>query len=195
MMFYKVVKGIIRFFLSVTMRVKTLGTENILESGGVIYAVNHKAWLDPLVVAATSKRELTFMAKKELFQNKLLASFLKKMGAFPVNRGKGDIGAVKTALAILKEEKVMMIFPEGTRVKKGEKAEAKPGVVMFATHAKVPVIPIMISGKYGFMKRITVIYGKPIYFEEYYGKKILTDELKEISQSVLDTIYALEEAK
>ncbi len=191
-MFYNVIKCLAKAVFGTGLRIKSFGNENVMENGGVIYAVNHKSWLDPIMIAVTSKRPLTFIAKKELFKNKLLGGFLKKMGAFPVNRGKGDIGAVKTALSILKEEKVLMIFPEGTRVKKGEKVDAKAGLAMFALHAKVPIIPIKISGNYGFMKKIDVIYGEPIYLDEYYGKKLPTEELQKVSQSVLDTIYALE---
>lgn len=194
-MFYNFVKGLIRFLMFFFIRIESVGAENVISEGGVIYAANHKAWLDPFVVAATSPRNLTFMAKKELFENKILGFFLKKMGSFPVNRGKGDLAAVKTALTILKEGKVMMIFPEGTRVKKGESVAAKPGVAMFATHAKVPIIPINISGDYGFMKKITVFYGKPVSFEEYYGQKLPTDKLKELSQELMDNIYALEATK
>jgi len=194
-MFYNIIKGVLRFFTYFAFRVDAVGLENVLDNGGVIYAVNHKSWLDPIMVAITSKRNLTFMAKIELFKNGFFSWFLKQMGAFPVNRGKGDLGAIKAALSIIKEEKVMMIFPEGTRVKKGEAVPAKPGVALFATHAKVPVIPILISGEYGFMKRIRVIYGKPIYFDKYYDQKLNKDDLLTLSQEIMNTIYALEETK
>lgn len=194
-MFYGIVKAVMRFLLLFFLRIEAEGRENVITDGGVIYAVNHKSWLDPIMIAVTSPRRLTFMAKKELFKNKLFALILKKFGAFPVNRGTGDLGAVKTALTILKNEQVMMIFPEGTRVKKGESIEAKPGVAMFATHAKTPIIPIKISGNYGFMCKIKVIYGKPISLDEYYGTKLSTDKLKELSQNIMNTIYALEETK
>ena len=66
---------------------------------------------------------------------------------------------------------------------------------MFATHAKVPVLPIKICGEYKFMRKIKVIYGKPIYLDEYYDQKLNSEKLTEISQEILDTIYALEGAK
>lgn len=190
-MFYKCVVSIARFLLLFMFRIKRQGIENVPKSGGVIYAANHKSCYDPIVIAATSKRQLTFMGKKELFSFKPFGYILKSLGAFPVNRGKGDVGAVKTGLTILKQEKVMMIFPEGKRVDKGEIVPAKPGVAMFAIHAKAPVVPIKIEGEYRFMHKIKVIYGKPMYFDEYYGQKLSSDELQGLSQNILDTVYGL----
>ena len=188
-MFYRIAVALARFVYFFIYRIKASGVENVIESGGVIYAANHKSCADPIVIAITSKRQLTFMGKKELFKFKPLGFLLRSLGAFPVNRGKGDVGAVKTGLKILKEEKVMMIFPEGKRVAKGEIAPAKPGVAMFAIHAKVPVIPITIVGEYKLWHTVKVIYGKPIYFDEYYGQKLTSEQLTELSRKVLDTIY------
>ena len=189
-MLYKIAMALVKFFLFFMFRIEAVGQENVLENGGVIYAANHKSCYDPVIIAVTSKRRLAFMAKKELFKFSLFGRLLKSLGAFPVNRGKGDVSAVKTGLTILKQENAMMIFPEGKRVHKGEVAPAKPGVAMFATHAKVPVLPIMIEGEYKFMHKIKVIYGKPIYFDEYYGQKLSSEKLTELSQGVLDTIYS-----
>lgn len=190
-MFYRFVLAIARFLLLFFFRIETVGIENVPKIGGVIYAANHKSCYDPIVIAASSKRQLTFMGKKELFKFKPFGYILKSLGAFPVNRGKGDIGAVKTGLTILKQEKVMMIFPEGKRVDEDEKVPAKPGVAMFAIHAMVPVVPIKIEGKYRFMHKIRIIFGKPISFDEFYGKKLTSEELQALSQNILDTIYAL----
>ena len=194
-MFYRFVMHIARFLLFFFIRLKAVGTENIIMDGGVIFAANHKSWLDPVVVAVSSPRKIAFMSKKELFKNKIVAYFLKSLGAFPVNRGKGDIGAIKTGMTILNQGQVLMIFPEGKRLKKGESVPAKPGVALFATHNRVPVIPILIDGDFGFMKKITVIFGKPICFDEYYDQKLKSEQLTELSQNILDTVYALKENK
>ncbi|HAL63001.1 MAG TPA: 1-acyl-sn-glycerol-3-phosphate acyltransferase [Clostridiales bacterium] len=190
-MFYRCVLAFARFLLLFMFRIKTVGLENVPKSGGVIYAANHKSCYDPIVIAATSKRQLTFMGKKELFKFKPFGYILRSLGAFPVNRGKGDVGAVKTGLTILKQEKVMMIFPEGKRIDRGEVVPAKPGVAMFAIHAKVPVVPIKVEGEYRFMHKLKIIYGKPMYFDEYYGQKLSSEKLQVLSQNILDTIYGL----
>ena len=188
-MFYRIVVTVARFIYRFIYRIKIVGEENVIESGGVIYAANHKSCEDPIIIALTSKRQLTFMSKKELFKFKPYGFILRSLGAFPVNRGTGDVGAVKTGLKILKEGRVMLIFPEGKRLDRGEVVPAKPGVAMFAIHARVPIIPITIVDDYKLWHRLTVIYGKPIYFEEYYGQKLSSEKLTELSQGVLDTIY------
>ncbi len=192
-MLYAVVKIVLKIFLLFVFRVKVEGRENVI-GGGAILAANHSSNWDPVLVAATCPRSLAFMGKKELFKNKLIGFLLKKIGAFPVNRGKGDIGAVKTALTILKNEKLMIMFPEGTRVKRGEKIEAKPGVVMISTHSKVPVIPVNISGNFRWMAKVKVTYGDPIYLDEYYDEKLTIEKMQDLADSIMNNIYSLSSA-
>ncbi len=191
-MLYSFVKAVCLVLMKILFRIKTVGKENVI-SGGIILAANHKSNWDALSVAATCPRQLAFMGKKELFGFKPFGWILKKIGAFPVNRGKGDIGAVKTALTILKQEKAMIMFPEGTRMLDGTRGQAKPGVVMLANHAKSPVVPVKISGKYRLFSKITVYYGEPVYFDEYYGEKLSVEKMQELSESVMDKVYSLDE--
>lgn len=189
-MFYAFVKIVFKFVFLVLFRIKTVGKDRVIE-GGTILAVNHKSNWDPLAIWATCPRQLAYMAKSELFKFKPFGALLKAVGVFPVHRGKGDIGAVKTALSILKQEKPMVIFPEGRRVKEGERCEIKPGVTMLATHAKVPVIPVRICGKYRLFHRITVIYGEPIFLDEYYGEKLTVEKMQSLSESIMQQVYSL----
>ncbi len=189
-MFYSFVKMLCKIILGLLFGIKTAGRENVIE-GGIILAANHKSNWDALAIAGTCPRQLAFMGKKELFKFKPFGFILKKIGAFPVNRGKGDIGAVKTALTILKQEKAMIMFPEGTRMKDGRRGEAKPGVAMLATHAKVPVVPVKIDAQYKLFKKVTVTYGEPIYLDEYYGEKLTVEKMQELSESIMDKVFAL----
>lgn len=192
-MLYAAAKIILRALFLFIFRIKTVGKENVID-GGAILAGNHSSNWDPVFVAVTCPRSLAFMAKSELFKNKAFGFILKKIGAFPVNRGKGDIGAVKTALTILKDEKLMIMFPEGRRVKRNERTEAKPGVVMLATHSKVPVIPVNISGSFKWMSKITITYGTPIYLDEYYDEKLTIEKMQSLSNSIMANIYSLNAA-
>ena len=189
-MLYSFVKILCKIILSLLFGIKTVGSENVIE-GGIILAANHISNWDALAIAGTCPRQLAFMSKKELFKFKPFGAILKKIGAFPVNRGKGDIGAVKTALTILKQEKAMIMFPEGTRMKDRRRGEAKPGVAMLATHAKVPVVPVKIDAEYKLFKKITVTYGEPIYLDEYYGEKLTVEKMQELSESIMDKVFAL----
>lgn len=192
-MLYAAAKVILRALFLFIFRIKTVGKENVID-GGAILAGNHSSNWDPVLVAVTCPRSLAFMAKSELFKNKAFGFILKKIGAFPVNRGKGDIGAVKTALTALKNERLMIIFPEGKRVKRNEKAEPKPGVVMLATHSRVPIIPVNISGSFKWMSKITVTYGTPIYLDEYYDEKLTIERMQSLSNSIMKNIYSLNDA-
>lgn len=193
-MFYNIIKGLLSFLLFFVFRIRVYGKGNVLKDGGVIFAVNHRSNWDPVIMGVASPRRLSFMAKSELFRNKLFGAILKRLGAFPVQRGKGDVSAVKTSLRILKSEGAMIMFPEGKRVKANEHTAAKPGIAMIATHAKVPVIPVSISGKYRWMGRITVTYGEPVYFDEYYDERLTIERLQELSQAVMDRVYSAEQA-
>lgn len=192
-MIYSVIKYLFRIFFLFTFRIKTVGKENVIQNKGAIFACNHKSNWDALVVLATCPRRLAFMGKAELFKYKPFAYVLKKLGAFPVNRGKGDISAIKTSLRILNDENAFIMFPEGKRVKKYERDQVKPGIAMISTRAKVPVIPVTISGKYKWMSKIVITYGEPIYFDEYYDEKLSVEQLQELSASIMDNIYSKDE--
>ena len=187
-MFYGFAKGLLRFIMIFIFRFKIVGRENVPAEGGAILASNHKSYWDPVMLALASPRKLRFMAKSELFKNKLFGLLITSLGAFPVHRGKGDLGAIKSALTMLHGEEMMLIFPEGKRVSDEAKAEAKPGTVMLAVKAKVPVVPAYISGKYHWLSKITVTFGKPVYYEEYYDKKPVVQELQDMSDDLLRTM-------
>lgn len=190
-MFYKVCRVIVRFVMLFVFRLKFVGQENLPAEGGVIVAFNHKSNFDPVMAGLSCKRHLRFMAKEELFKNPVFGALIKALGAFPVRRGKGDIGAIKASLKILGEGNVMLMFPEGHRIKDGRKVKAKPGVALIAQRAQVPVVPVYISGEYKWMHKITVTYGKPISLEEYYGQKLEQEKIQQIADNVLDEIRAL----
>lgn len=194
-MFYNIAVGIVRFAMLFIFRLRKRGTENIPKEGGVIMAYNHRSYWDPVVAALTSKRRLKFMAKSELFKNPVFGALIKSLGAFPVNRDKNGIGAIKAAMKILRGGEAMLIFPEGGRIKGGRKAKAKPGVAFIAQMAKVPIIPVNISGEFRWMHKITVSYGEPICLDEYFGKKFTPEEAQEQANVVLGAIYSLDAAE
>lgn len=190
-MLYKIAILVVRIITFFMFPLKAEGTENVPRDGAAIIALNHTSDLDPVMAGITCPRKLTFMAKAELFKNKLFGGLIKRLGAFPVNRGTGDIGAFKTAFGIFKSGGVMLIFPEGGRVKDGQRRRAKPGVAMLATRGRVPVIPVHIKNGYRWMRTVTVVYGKPMDFSEYYGKKLTQEETQALADKVLEEIYAL----
>lgn len=192
-MYRKIAVAVLKFLLFFMFPYKVIGRENVPENGGVILAVNHSSNLDPVMIGVSVPypKRIMFMAKAELFKNKFFAAVIKGLGAFPIQRGRGDIGAMKTAFEILKNEGIMLIFPEGGRVRKGQKRRAKPGVAAIAVRANAPVVPVRIKNGYGWMRKVTVVYGEPMYFSGYEGKKLTADQTQELADKVLERIYEL----
>lgn len=186
-----ILKVLLRGFLNLTFRIKVLGEENLPKEGGVVVAVNHRSNWDPIIMGAVTKRSLRSIAKAELFKTKIGSWFFKALGAFPVERGKGDIGAVKTSLKLLANGEALLIFPEGTRVKDERDVKAKTGAVMMASHTDVPIIPVYISGKFSWMSKITVNFGPLIHIEKENGEKLSRERLQELSDSLMENIRQL----
>jgi len=147
--------------------IKVEGRENIPEEGPIIIACNHISLWDPVIVGCTMPRQVFFMAKEGLFEKPVLGRLLKGLGTFPVKRGRGDISAIKTSLAILKDNKVLGIFPEGTRSKSGDIQEAMAGIVLIMEKSRAPVLPVRVYGSRGLLSEkrgiAGIIIGEPVY--------------------------------
>ena len=190
-MFRNIVRVLLRGVLFFVFRIKVVGAENVNTGSGVIVAPNHKSNWDPVMLGIAAKRKLRFLAKSELFKNKLIGGLLKALGAFPIERGRGDIGAVKTALKVLSGGEALLIFPEGTRTTDDDSGHAKTGVIMIASHSKVPIVPVYISGKYRWMSKITVTFGEPIDILSDTEGRLTKEQMQQKADMVLKTIRAL----
>jgi 1-acyl-sn-glycerol-3-phosphate acyltransferase len=126
--------------------IEVKGEENLPKEGGVLLVSNHISFLDPCLIGDGSPRRTSFMAKAELFENKLLNWLLRGVDCFPVRRGEADTSAIKNVLSQLKEGRCVVIFPEGTRSPDGELLEAEEGAAMLATRTGCPVVPVYVSG-------------------------------------------------
>ena len=129
-------------FFSLAHPVGARGQENIPEGGAVLCA-NHSALCDPILVcfACTLRWMVRPMAKIELSRVPALGWLLGKAGVIYVDRGHADVHAVKEALKWLKEDQKLLVFPEGTRVRKGEDVKGKSGAALFATRTGTPLVP------------------------------------------------------
>jgi 1-acyl-sn-glycerol-3-phosphate acyltransferase len=173
-------------------RFRVVGAENVPRNGGLIVAANHVSYFDPPAVGCALPRELTFMAKKELFEIPLFDKLISALGAYPIDRSRGDVGAIKRSVAILREGRALAMFPEGTRNFEG-KVGAQAGVALLATLAGVPIVPAYIAGtdRAARLGRFTVTFGKPIVVQR--GQKASRDELAKITDAIMTQIHALRE--
>ncbi len=179
-------------FLAYICRTKIIGAENLPKEGKVLIVSNHKSYLDPPLIAwALRKRIIFFMAKEELFKG-FLGILIKHWGnAFPVKRGQGDKKAILTALSLLKQDKALCIFPEGTRAKNTDFLPPKLGVGLIALKAKAPILPIYIEGTNKFPPNVKIVVGKPFKLEledkkENYMRaaKLIMEEIKKLKRYV-----------
>lgn len=184
---YKVVYYFLFIVLYPIYRFHFIGRENIPE-GAAVLCGNHTANIDAVFIALANgpKWDFGIIGKEELFRFKPLAALFKWLGGVPVKRDSGDIQVIRAGFSILKEGKKLLIFPEGTRVKKGmEPVRAKAGAPMFAVRNNVPLVPIYIPAGRKAFKKNTVVIGKP-YLPVCEGKpnheqyQIMADQLMEI---------------
>lgn len=168
-MMYGFVKFLVRLYFRIVYNLRYEGRGNIPKDTTVIYASNHRSYADPPLVGSGSRGKLAFMAKEELFQKKLFAWLIRSLGAFPVSRGKGDMGVIDTAVERLNNGRSLMIFPEGTRSKDGKVGKGHTGAALIAARAQRPVVPVGVvyGEKLKFRTRVTVKYGEPIAPSDY----------------------------
>jgi 1-acyl-sn-glycerol-3-phosphate acyltransferase len=171
-------------------RMRARGRENVPSEGGAVLAANHTSNFDPwpLGLPLFPRRYLRFMAKSELYWFPL-SLVLKAAGAFKVRRGEGDVEAIQKAVELCRSGQIVVMFPEGTRRKKGlrKKWEARPhtGAARIAREAGVPLIPAAIKGTDRLTRvgPLRVVYGQPV--EQ-------SDDTQETTERLMEEIYRLE---
>ncbi|HHU93028.1 MAG TPA: 1-acyl-sn-glycerol-3-phosphate acyltransferase [Halanaerobiaceae bacterium] len=185
---YSFAAFLFRVFFKVFYRYEIYGLENIPKEGRLVIMANHVRYYDPPLIGCILKRKIHFLAKEELFKIPLLGYLLGKIGQIPVKRGKPDRSALKGALAILEEEKVLGIFPEGTtRGSKESLGKAKSGSILIPIEGKSPIVPVGI--KYKTMKA-KVSFGKVFYLDQYYDRKLSKEERQEAGTYIMNKIQA-----
>ncbi|MBP1550408.1 MAG: 1-acyl-sn-glycerol-3-phosphate acyltransferase [Oscillospiraceae bacterium] len=175
---------------------KIEGIENIPQDRPLVMASNHRSYADPVILTMPMKRPVTYMAKEELFKNKLFGWFIKKLGAFPVKRGAGDMQVIDDSIAILNSGRNLVIFPEGTRSKDGKVGKGKTGVALIAAKSGADVLPcgIIFEGeKLKFRSKLTLRFGKVIPAEEIAVEDASPKSLKGVKKRIMEAITELVE--
>jgi len=179
-------------------RLRARGLEYLPE-GGFVLAANHVSNFDPwaLGMPLWPRRQLRFMAKAELF-NPVLGPILKAGGAFKVRRGEGDVDAMRTAIELVREGEIVVMFPEGTRRAKGLRkrhvARAHSGAARIALGGGVPLVPAAIAGTDRLLRLgpLRVAYGPPIDLVELEGQeaKVAAGTATERLMAAIEELHA-----
>lgn len=165
--FYRIVRPLIHGFVRFVFRPKILGKENIPETGRVVLAGNHTNNFDCILLIASTKRTIHFLAKDSLMKGWKKPIF-QSMGIIPVDRTKKDPRALQQAIRYLQEDKLIGIFPEGTINRtKAVTMPFKFGAVKMSQEASSPIVPFIIKGKYRpFRKGLSIEFLKPMTIQE-----------------------------
>lgn len=175
---YATLKYLAVALMRLLFRLEAIGAENIPAHGPVLLVANHSSVLDPPLIGGASDRQLTFLAKAELFEIPLFGALIRGLNARPIRREGADPGALRTAKRVLDDGAALLMFPEGTRGDEGDIRPAKPGAGLLAISSGAAVVPVYVSGSGRAWPRgrrlprcakVTVTFGKPLRFEAERG--------------------------
>jgi len=200
--FFHFLAGLIH---SMWFRGEVVGTGNFPREGPFLIASNHASHLDPPMVGSQISKQMRFFARKSLWNNRLLAWWLDQVETIPVERDSGDVGAIKRVLQALKEDRAVVLFPEGTRSPDGHLQKAKAGVGLMACKTGVPVVPCRVYGSFAafgkgaklpsFGTPVTVVFGAPIPAADYDDPSAGKTRYETAAQRIMDRIAALPEPR
>jgi cytidylate kinase len=176
--FYSVMKYPAVALMRLMFRLEAVGAENVPEHGPVLMVANHSSVLDPPLIGGASGRQLTYLAKAELFEVPLFSTLIRALNAKPIRREGADPSALRTARRALEEGAALLVFPEGTRGEEGVIRPAKPGAGLLAVSSGAAVVPVYVRGsgqawpkgrRLPRPSKVTVTFGKPLRFEAERG--------------------------
>lgn len=196
---YRAFYALFAWVIGIIFNIRVLGGENEPENSGFMVCANHTSATDPVVLCYAFRRhQVRFMAKKELFRVPVINLCVKLLGAFPVDRSGGDVGAIKKSVAMLKDGESMGIFPQGHRYPSvnPRDTETKNGAALICTKAEADVVPVYISrkdNKNKLFRRTYVIIGEPIPFSSFNFNRDESGEYNRITNIIFDRICSIGE--
>ncbi|MBL7108491.1 MAG: 1-acyl-sn-glycerol-3-phosphate acyltransferase [Candidatus Cloacimonetes bacterium] len=187
---YKLIQQIIRLILKLFWNLKIVGLEDIEIKNGSIICANHQTAFDPPFLGAILPVETYYLAKSELFKNKILKKIITGLNAIPINRKGFARASIVKCEELIRNKKNVVIFPEGTR----KSATVKAGVGRIAIKTEAIIYPVKILNIENFKdcflrkKNLTFVFKKPIFSTEYKNFSERKPDYKKIAQKILDKI-------
>lgn len=188
MILYRFFRMLFRILFYTVYRLKVEGREHVPKEGPVILCANHLSLLDPPLVGSPIKRQVHYMAKAELFRIPVLGWLITQFGTFPVKRGGVSKDSIRLAIQLLKEQRILGVFPEGSRSNAG--GMGKKGAAMLALKSDATVIPVAIVGKYDLFRSMKIVYGRPVDLSEF-AKGASSEELERATEKIMTAIREL----
>lgn len=191
----KIIKFLFKIVAIIMYRPKVVGKENLPKDTAAIICPNHVHALDSAVIISMNKRKINTLAKEELFKNGFIRWIANLFGIYPVKPDKKSMESIKISLKLLKNNELLMIFPEGTRNGMAKGVKPKDGSVKLAIKANVPIIPVGVQGNFKLFRKVKVNIGKPIYFGKYKEEINNKEVLDKLTEDLMKTIVKLRDEK
>jgi 1-acyl-sn-glycerol-3-phosphate acyltransferase len=191
--FYKFWKEFSRYHFKILYGYELIHFERLAEAKSMILAANHISWFDPPIIGALAPFEIGFLAKAELFKNRIFGALISNLNSVPIVRKSTDLKAINKVLELLGSGKSLLIFPEGTRNGKS----IKPGVGMFAMRMKCDILPIYIENTDKLMsclfssKKVRVTFGERIRYEEFADWEMKKENYQKLAEYTYGKITEL----
>jgi len=186
-----ILKPILHLAALIIYRVKKVGEKNIPQNGRYILCGNHVHALDAPVIVVVAKRRIRFIAKEELYKNKIYKWIGGVFDVITIKRGSADMDAMKKSIKALNNEEMIGIFPEGTRHGMDKNVELKTGAAFLALKTNTPIIPVGIKGSFKPFTKVTLNFGEPMDFSKYATKKPEKEILEKVTHEVMDKVVEL----
>jgi 1-acyl-sn-glycerol-3-phosphate acyltransferase len=179
------------------------GSEHVPSTGPVLLVANHSSVLDPGLISGVTPRPVSFLAKAELFRIPLFGRLIQALNAHPVRREGADPAALRTALRVLENGDILLVFPEGTRGPEGVLRPGKAGAGMLAVRSGAPVVPVYVRGsgqalprghKFPRPAKVTVTFGPPLRFSEEPGREGKKELYEAATRAMMAAIARLRDA-
>lgn len=194
--FAKLQSSFVARFLLFILRITIINPSNEPQNAPYIICSNHVSNIDPVILGASTKKPIRYMAKSELFKIPVLAQIIRLLGAYPVDRKKADVGAIKKTIDILRNGEIVGLYPAGKRLKKKHPkyASVKNGASMIACKAKVGVLPVALitkNYKISLFNKKTIVIGEYIPYEKINSLLTEPGEYKPVTDFIYGSILNL----
>ncbi len=193
---YSFLKPIVAPIFRLLFNVHVIGKENVPAEGGVLICTNHISAIDVISIGAVCPRQITCIAKKELFSVPVLGAIVRGLGAVKIDRGGADVGAIKAAVSAIENGKTVTIFPQGHRCPGVDPTttQIRHGAGLIAYHAKCDILPVCINikgAKYRLFRRTEIIFGKPIKYDTLGFSEGGRDEYAAATKTAFDKVIEM----
>ena len=185
---YEIARGISHVLFRTLMPVKFHNPERLRREPPFILIANHRHALDPVAMAiGIPKHQVVFLAKKELGKSPFMQKLLTRVHCILVDRHNVDMEALRACMKAIKDNKILLIFPEGTRHHEGQMEQIETGTALIAMRSRAPIVPVYFDRKLAFFRRTHLYVGEPIAYDDLLAEGINAETCEKMNERMRET--------